>query len=104
MVTPGQNVGERRMSRILTNRPIVVMTCCSFEIRDRLAVVNCRRGRGVSAGAGCNSAGRSNQVTVPHDDLVDDALGSILWSELALLDGALDENVLALFECQRDLG
>ena len=43
-------------------------------------------------------------MAVPHDDLVDDALGPVLRSELALLDGAFDKDVLALLEGERDFG
>jgi hypothetical protein len=41
-------------------------------------------------------------MTVPHDDFVDDPLGAIFRSELALLDRTFNVNVVSLVEGQGD--
>ncbi len=41
-------------------------------------------------------------MAVPHDDFVDHTLGPILWSKLALFNGALDKDVLALVKRERN--
>ena len=42
-------------------------------------------------------------MAMPHDDFVYYPLGSILRGKLALLDGAFDENVVALVKRQHDV-
>src|SRR5215469_17071258 len=47
---------------------------------------------------------RRDHVAMPHNDFVDDSLGPVVGRKLALLDGALDENVFALFKRHSDFG
>src|SRR5260370_14479198 len=99
-VTASLRTREARVSRSLSNRPMIVMARCPFEVWNRLALLCCRlRLRG---GNGHSSARRSDQAAVPHDDFLDHTLGPLLWAKLALFNGALDKDVLALVKRDRN--
>jgi hypothetical protein len=72
----------------------------SRKIRDDKLLGRCRCGsfRG-------GTTRRGDQVAVPHYYFMNSPLRSIaLRRELALLDGAFDENVVSLLEGHRDAG
>src|SRR5260370_36249965 len=74
----------------------------SLRAWDGLGILWC--GPRCCSCAGDNSARWSNEVAVSHDDLVHPSLGAVLRRELALLDGAFDEDVLPLIEAERHFG
>ena len=77
------------------------MIDCSFlKIRD------CSLLGGCGCGSLCGRSPRcGDHVAVPNDDFMDDSLRSVaLRRELALLDSAFDEDVVALIEGHGNAG
>src|ERR1035438_10479302 len=98
MPTPTR--AARRVLRSLSDRPVVITGGSFLKFRDGrfLGRRNC--------GHFCGRAPqRGDQVTAPDHDFMYGSLHSVaIRGELALLDGALDEDVVALLEGRRDAG
>src|ERR1022692_1795365 len=94
---PAATRAAPRILLALSDRPTVMIDCSFLKIRDRRFVRRC--GRGPFRGA---STRRRDQVAVPNNDFMDDALHAVgLRRELALLDRPLDEEVVAFLESRR---
>src|SRR5580704_11767301 len=95
-----RRIGAKRVFLSLSNRPAVMIGCSFLKIRHRTFPGV----RGYGALCGC-SPRWGYDVAVPNDNFMDNPLHSVtLWSELALFDGALDENVVALIESHGNAG
>src|ERR1700685_2698937 len=89
-----------RVWRSLTDRPVIVMAGRCLRVWQRFAVRGILFLRG---GYRSRCAARSrDQMALTHNHLVDHTLRPVFGGELPLLDAALDKDVFALLECQRD--
>src|SRR5437868_7098705 len=97
---PTASNAARRRVRSLSNRPTVMIGRSILKIGKR-----CFVGRGSTSSFCSGSTRCCDQVAAPDDDFVDESLQAIaLGRELALLDGAFDEYVVAFVEGHRDAG
>src|SRR5258708_2909243 len=91
---PAATRAAPRILLTLADRPTVMIDCSFLKIRDRRFLGRCGR----SSFRGASTRGR-DQMAVPNNDFMDDALHAVgLRRELALLNSAFDKEVVAFLE------
>jgi hypothetical protein len=96
--TPVATRAAQQLFLTLSDRPTLIIDCSFLRIRDGRFLGRCGRSPFCDA-----STGRGDQVAVPHNDFMDDSLYAVaLRYELALLDGPVNEDVVAFLEGRRN--